>query len=207
MIAQPLRYQWLHCPSEILSKCSEDLCTVFCAILNMLRYCEDIRCLLNEFTCINSSWVYAAVHSHADQHLARTGLIYSSVALPKPHQIPGLIFWLRYFTAVFSKSGTDSSGWRRAFNTRETVHIFLAFLFCSTLGWSFANDELVPFLLINLSYWPKMHKLLLGATSLFVCSGFADSKIIMGYRFHCGISWWQSVSGTSEIFFTGHNEE
>lgn len=208
MIVQPLRYQRLHRPSEILSKGLEDLCTAFCTILNMLRYCEVIRCLLNKAVHVNSSWVYAAVHSHADEHLARTGLIYSSAALPKPHQIPGFIFWLRYFTGVFSRPKTDNSGWRRAFNTRETPHtVFLAFLFCSTLGWSSANNQLVPFLLINLSYWPKMHKLLFGATRFFVCSGFADSKIIMGYRFHRGISWWQSVAGTSEIFFTGHNEE
>lgn len=117
--------------------------------------------------------------------------------------VPGLVLWLGCCIET-----EPASSWRRAFNTRGDLHaVFAACLFCFTPAGSSANAEPVPFLLIDLSYWPKMHELLLGATSLFVCSGFADSKIVTGCCFHCDFSWWKSVTGIFEIFFTSQNEE
>lgn len=147
-------------------------------------------------------------HPHAAQPPAGTGPDSSSAVHPKPHQIPGLILWLRYCITVLSKLETARSGWKRAFNIRVNLHsVFPAFFFCFTPAWSSADAELVPLLLINLSYRPKMHKLLLKATSLSVCSGFADSKIILDCCFHCDFSCWWSVTGTFAIFFTSQNEE
>lgn len=108
-------------------------------------------------------------------------------------KIPAVILWMEHLVLFWAGRGRGGRGHRARLNLAAVTDDF----FYIHPWTSPANAEPLPFLLIYLCHWSKVHKLLLGAGSFLVGPCFAAGKVIPQGSF-CFDFWWR-LRGTDVL--------
>lgn len=107
-------------------------------------------------------------------------------------KIPAVILWIKHSVLLWAGCGWGGRGHRVGLNLAARTGDFHIFP-----RPSLANAESLPFLLIYLCHWSKVHKLLPGARSFLIGPRFAAGKVITDGSF-CFNFWWR-LRGTDVL--------
>lgn len=107
-------------------------------------------------------------------------------------KVPAVAPWTKCLIFLHPEHGRRGRGHRGSLNVAVMIDSFYRLP-----RPSFANAESLPFLLIYLCHWSKVHKLLLRAGSFLIGPGFAIGKVITEGSFCC--DFWCRFRGTDVV--------